>query len=179
MGHIYFVRHGQTVWNVENKICGATDIGLTPQGYQQAKALGESIRQQYKDIDLILTSPLSRAYETARVISEYTGIPFMVEERLKEQNFGIWEGRYGKGDKEFQEAKRMFCSSYSGGESMMKTAQRVYNLIDEVKKDRDHTYLLVAHNGIYRIIQSYFFDLTNEEFAMQSMSNCEIKVYEI
>ena len=62
---------------------------------------------------------------------------------------------------------------------MMKTAQRVYNLIDEVKKDRDHTYLLVAHNGIYRIIQSYFFDLTNEEFAMQSMSNCEIKVYEI
>ena len=35
----------------------------------------------------------------------------------------------------------MFCSSYSGGESMMRTAQRVYNLIDEVKKDEDHTYI--------------------------------------
>ena len=36
MGHFYFVRHGQTVWNVENKICGATDIALTEKGHQQA-----------------------------------------------------------------------------------------------------------------------------------------------
>ena len=62
--HFYFTRHGQTFWNVSNQICGATDIGLTEQGYQQAKTLGETIRQQYKDIDLILTSPLSRACET-------------------------------------------------------------------------------------------------------------------
>ena len=107
------------------------------------------------------------------------GLTVKKDDRIKEQNFGVWEGVCGKGNKEFQEAKRMFCSSYSGGESMMRTAQRVYNLIDEVKKDEDHTYLLVAHNGIYRIIQSYFFDLTNEEFASQSMPNCAIKVYEI
>ena len=36
MGHFYFVRHGQTIWNVENKICGATDIALTEFGHQQA-----------------------------------------------------------------------------------------------------------------------------------------------
>ena len=43
MGHFYFARHGQTVWNVENKICGATDIGLTENGRQQARELGQKI----------------------------------------------------------------------------------------------------------------------------------------
>ena len=40
MGHFYFVRHGQTIWNVENKICGATDIALTEKGHQQAIETG-------------------------------------------------------------------------------------------------------------------------------------------
>ena len=43
MGHFYFVRHGQTVWNVENKICGATDIELTELGHQQAIDTGKKI----------------------------------------------------------------------------------------------------------------------------------------
>ena len=43
MGTVYFTRHGQTVWNVENKLCGATDIPLTQLGHQQALALGERL----------------------------------------------------------------------------------------------------------------------------------------
>ena len=46
MGHFYFARHGQTVWNVENKICGATDIELTEKGHQQARELGEKILEE-------------------------------------------------------------------------------------------------------------------------------------
>lgn len=42
MGHFYFVRHGQTIWNVENKICGATDIKLTEFGHQQAIETGKN-----------------------------------------------------------------------------------------------------------------------------------------
>lgn len=41
MGHLYFVRHGQTIWNVEGKICGATDIALTELGHEQAIATGK------------------------------------------------------------------------------------------------------------------------------------------
>ena len=69
MGHVYFVRHGQTVWNVENKICGATDIELTEYGHQQAIATGEEILRQGIQADEILYSPLVRAAETARHIS--------------------------------------------------------------------------------------------------------------
>ena len=44
--YFYFTRHGQTVWNVENKICGATDIALTDLGHQQAAELGERILKE-------------------------------------------------------------------------------------------------------------------------------------
>lgn len=86
MAHLYFTRHGQTIWNVENKICGATDIELTEFGHSQAVELGQKILQENLKIDEILYSPLVRAKETARHISEVTGIPMREELRLKEHN---------------------------------------------------------------------------------------------
>lgn len=53
MAHIYFTRHGQTVWNVENKICGATDSPLTELGHKQAIELGEKINHENLQIDEI------------------------------------------------------------------------------------------------------------------------------
>jgi len=82
MGHFYFTRHGQTIWNVENKICGATDIALTDLGHKQAIELGQYIKDNHIHIDQILYSPLSRAKDTALHISEVTGIPAREELRL-------------------------------------------------------------------------------------------------
>ena len=91
MGYIYFARHGQTVWNVENKICGSTDIELTERGHKQAVETGKKILAEGIQADEILYSTLVRAAATARHISEITGIPARVEPRLKEQCFGKWE----------------------------------------------------------------------------------------
>ena len=88
MGHFYFVRHGQTIWNVENKICGATDIALTKKGHEQAMQTGEKILAGKLEADEILYSPLMRAADTAKHIANITGIPARMEPRLKEQNFG-------------------------------------------------------------------------------------------
>lgn len=177
MGHFYFVRHGQTVWNVENKICGATDIELTELGHRQAIELGEEIVQQGLKIDEILYSPLVRAADTARHISEITGIPARAELRLKEQNFGRFESTARDGAV-FHEAKKQFAQRYDGGESMLQLAQRIYNLLDDIKAETDRTYLLVAHNGISRVIESYFSDMTNEEYAGFGLKNCEIRRYD-
>ncbi|MDO5150343.1 MAG: histidine phosphatase family protein [Oscillospiraceae bacterium] len=176
MPHIYFARHGQTVWNVENKICGTTDIELTEKGHEQAELLGRKILEEDIKIDRILYSPLIRAAETARHISEITGIPMECEERLKEQCFGKYEGTPRNG-KEFAVAKTYFINSYEGGESMLRLAQRIYNLLDELKND-ERTFLLVAHNGISRVIRSYFYDMTNEEYAEFGVGNCEILRFE-
>lgn len=177
---VYFVRHGQTVWNVENKICGAYDSPLTEKGREQARVTALTIQTEINEgrmhIDSILASPLSRAYDTAQEISNIIHIPVKVEERLREQNFGKWEGTPRDG-KDFALAKENFVDSYGNGESMMRMAQRIYNLLDDLKKDHKHTYLLVAHNGIARIVQSYFFDMTNEEFASFGIANASILTY--
>ena len=177
MKSIYFVRHGETVWNVENKICGSTDIELTERGHQQAVETGKKILAEGIQADEILYSPLVRAAETARHISEITGIPARVEPRLKEQCFGKWEAAPRDG-KEFQKAKGEFCCRYEGGESMLRLAQRIYNLLDEIRDESgDRTYILVAHNGIARAVHSYFYDMTNEEYAASGMKNCQLREY--
>ena len=178
MGHFYFARHGQTIWNVENKICGATDIALTELGHQQAVDLGQKILEEGIRIDEILYSPLIRAAETARHISEITGVPRRMEPRLIEQNFGRYESTPRDGE-EFRQAKMNFICSYDGGESMLHLCQRIYNLIDDIRLEADHKcYLLVAHNGISRAVQTYFTDKSNEEFARFGIRNCEIVKYE-
>ncbi|MCC2253443.1 histidine phosphatase family protein [Ruminococcus sp. CLA-AA-H200] len=178
MGHFYFVRHGQTVWNVENKICGATDIALTEYGHQQAIETGKKILEEKIHADEILYSPLIRAAETARHISEVTGIPARVEPRLTEQNFGKWESTPRDGA-DFKKAKEMFACRNGNGESTLQLAQRIYNLLDDIRKESDKkTYILVAHNGIARVVQSYFTDMTNEEYAAFGVKNCEVLKYE-
>ena len=177
MKKLYFTRHGQTVWNVENKICGSTDIELTEQGKQQADRLGEIIRDGDYHIDEILCSPLIRAKETADRISIKTGIPVRVEPRLIEQCFGKYEGTARNGE-QFKADKANFINSYDGGETMLHLAARIYSLLDELKQD-DKVYLLAAHNGIARIVRSYFFDMTNDEFAAYGIANCDVLEFEL
>ena len=172
MPHIYFVRHGQTIWNVENKICGSTDIALTDLGHQQAIAVGNLILERQYAIDAILYSPLMRAADTAKHIADITGLPAMEEPRLREQNFGKYESTPRDGAA-FRQAKMQFADRYEGGESMLQLAQRIYNLLDELMQ-QEKTYLLVAHNGIARVVRSYFEDMTNEQYAAYGINNCEI-----
>ena len=176
MGHLYFIRHGETVWNVENKICGATDIALTQRGHQQAIDTGKKILEEKIAADEILYSPLIRAADTARHISEITGIPAREEKRLTEQNFGKWESTPRDGA-EFKKAKEFFACSHEGGESTLRLAQRIYNLLDELRME-EKTYILVAHNGIARVINSYFYDMTNEDYAAFGVQNCAIVRYD-
>lgn len=99
------------------------------------------------------------------------------EQRLKEQNFGRFESTPRDGE-EFKRAKAQFIYHYDGGESMLELSQRIYNLLDDIRKEADNkTYLLVAHNGIARVVHSYFNDMTNEEYAVFGMKNCEIRKY--
>ena len=176
MKKIYFVRHGETVWNVENKICGVTDSPLTELGPQQAVETGKLIQSKGVQADLILCSPLSRAHDTANHIGEILGVPVQVEPQLVEQNFGKYESTPRNGE-EFLAQKRRFVYDFDGGESMMRVGQRIYNLLDRLAED-DKTYILVAHNGIARVVRSYFTNMENEEYSSFGVKNCELVEYE-
>lgn len=177
MKKLYYVRHGQSEWNVADKICGRADVELTDKGHEQAIAAGKTIAESGLKIDQILYSPLKRAKDTAIHISEITGIPAKEDPRLIEQSFGKFEGTSPRNAPEFVEAKKQFLCNYEGGETMFRLAQRIYNLLDDLKED-DKTYMLVAHNGIARVVKSYFDEMTNEEYANFGVPNSTVTEFE-
>ncbi len=173
---LYVTRHGETPWNVVNKICGRTDVPLTEKGISQARDLAK--RAGELGIDLIVASPMLRARTTAQTVSDACGVPMVTDRRLVEQDYGIYEGR-DRSDPGFLANKRHFAFRYPGGESMMQMARRVYGLLEELKeKYADKTLLLVCHGGVCRIISSYFRDMTNEEFFKYYIDNCAIETFE-
>lgn len=158
-----------------DRICGATDIPLTERGRAQAAQTGRMLAEMGIRADGILYSPLCRAADTAREIAAQTGLTAVEEPRLTEQRFGVWEGHSPRRDPEFQKAKAQFVNSYGNGESMLKLAHRIYGLLDELKNDNTReAVVLVAHNGIARVVRSYFFDMTNEAFAEYHVANAEV-----
>lgn len=91
---LYIIRHGQTDWNVRHRLQGKTDIPLNENGRRMA---GEA-RDEYRGIrfDICFSSPLLRAYETARIVLEGRDVPIIKDERLSEMGFGDHEGmEYG------------------------------------------------------------------------------------
>ena len=174
---LFTARHGETTWNAKNIVCGLTDVELTDKGIEQAQHLGQIMAD--KNIDVIIASPLKRARITAGFVSDRCGVPVIIDERLIEQNYGIYEGvdRYHEG---FLSNKRCFAYKYPGGESMMQVAARTYSLIEEVRtKYSDKNVLFVCHGGVCRVINTYFRDMTNDEFFNYSLDNCGYEEYEI
>lgn len=170
---IYVVRHGETEWNAIDKVLGRSDIPLDAKGIEQARELARSMRGL--EIDEILTSPLSRARQTAEFISAETGVEYRVDERLIEQDFGRFEG-IDRFDPEYQAAKREYFVRYPGGESYFDMAARVFPLIKEIEASGRNV-VLATHGGICRIIRNYYEDMSNEDFVMFSQGNCELRKY--
>ncbi len=176
---IYVVRHGETEWNALNKVLGRTDVPLNERGLEQAKKVAEYLQKMALSGTVfvrILASPLKRTHETAHIISETIGVPVTAEKALIEMNFGIWEGE-DRRSAAYQAAKRDFFSRYPGGESFLDVAARVYPLLHALAKEPGNT-VLVTHNGICRIIASFFKNLGNEEAINFAQGNCEVKKYD-
>ncbi|MBQ2755311.1 MAG: histidine phosphatase family protein [Oscillospiraceae bacterium] len=175
---LYAARHGETVWNAQDRVSGLTDVELTEKGIAQAKAL--AVKLEGVKIDLMLVSPLKRAQDTAKIVSEHCGgISIITEERLIEQNYGIYEG-IDRFNEAFLQNKRWFAYKYPGGESMMQLAHRIYGLLDEVTvKYSDKNVLLVCHGGVLRAVNTYFKDMTNDEYFNFLLDNCGLIEFEL
>ncbi|MCI7766577.1 MAG: histidine phosphatase family protein [Oscillospiraceae bacterium] len=173
---ILFTRHGETEWNSKNIICGRTDIELSEKGHEQARELAERIKKNHGDIDLIICSPMKRARQTASYTAKALGIEPIYDARLREWDYGEYEGKHRDAEG-FLNAKLEFgCRMPNGGESVFDVVNRAYGLIDELyEKYPDKTILLVCHGGVCRVIETYFRNMTRDEFAHFFMGNCELR----
>ena len=105
---IYIVRHGETLWNKSKRLQGNRNIDLSEVGRNEARERGKQLENV--DFDVIYSSPLNRAYETACIIKGERNIPIIKDDRLREINFGINEGM--QADQLKKDKSNSFCKFF-------------------------------------------------------------------
>jgi broad specificity phosphatase PhoE len=174
MQKFYFVRHGETDWNIKlGKVQGHTDIPLNEIGVKQATGLIEVCKSL--DFHRVISSDLSRAHETAKILSENKH-PILVDPNLREVNLGVAEGlTYAEVEsllgKEFREKWAANRSDnldmrFPKGESKRELIERLINSIHKFLKEfPNETLLFVCHgyairslvNSVTKNVQANFF----------------------
>jgi len=175
---IYFLRHGETDWNVARRIQGRTDIALNANGVMQARRW----RHFFDRILLagVYSSSLSRAMETAVLA---TSRPPCVIDELNERNYGEWEGRVWNDiadhDPDFDRRWRRADSSPPGGESRLEMHARVYQAMDSIvaSHDKNSELLVVAHGGSGKAVLGYANKMSIEElFGVPAILNAAMTI---
>lgn len=146
MTTICLIRHGETEWNKIGRIQGTTDVPLNEKGKLQAQACGSHLMNEAWDV--IVTSPLKRAKETAAIINETMRLPMVEMKEFQEKHFGKAEGmtaeeRYGLyPDKNYpgQEQPQEFHGRLSNGLSQLN------------ERFGNRRVLVVAHGGVINAI---------------------------
>lgn len=179
---LYVVRHGQTDYNVKNVFQGHIDIPLNETGKKQAEETALKFRNIH--IDMILVSPLQRTVETATPISEITGVPITIEERLIERCFGDMEGQKSREDWNI-EMMLDYEKNYDieNIEPIKTFFKRIFKFLDEItEKYKDKKVLLVTHGAVSQPIECYFNGMPPivdfEHLEPLTLKNCEVRQYE-
>ncbi len=177
---VYLLRHGETDGNVKGLYAGVTDSQLTVKGKQQA--VDAHLRFEDMKFDIVLSSPLSRALDTARV---FTDQKIIEHEGLKEMNFGIFEGmtydeigeKYPEEVIEWQNATRDY--HFKDGECLKGFYDKVVNVYQEILKTYDvDNLLIVAHSGVIRSILAHEISEKFEHYWKFNVENCKLAVIE-
>ncbi len=172
MPTLALVRHGQSLWNLENRFTGWVDVPLTPLGEEEARKGGERLRGQH--FDVAYTSSLTRAQETLRIIMEVAGfedLPVIRDQALNERHYGDLQGlnkaetaeRYGK--EQVHTWRRSYATPPPNGEALKNTAERTLPFFDrailgDIKQGKD--VLVVAHGNSNRSIVMQLDELDEE-----------------
>ncbi len=157
---IFVARHGQTPLNAVNCMQGQIDVELSELGQRQAVELRDRLKNE--KFSYIYSSPLIRAYDTAKKTAEYHDCPFIVDDRIKEMNFGEWEGNpIEKIKSEGGELAYYFWNEphnfhITTGETFYQLIDRVGEFLDMlVQKHRGQKVLVVCHGMVVRAILTY------------------------
>jgi broad specificity phosphatase PhoE len=153
---LLLARHGQTEWHHDNRYVSRTDIGLNETGRREAWMLARCAEEE--EPDLILCSPLTRALETARLSADACGVEPRTDERLRELDFGEWEGKtLAEIREEYPESVSLFEEDparygFPGGEPLHKGSERVLEILAELHRSHTgRTVLVVGHNTLLRL----------------------------
>lgn len=186
---IYIIRHGETDWNRKHLLQGATDIPLNQNGIDVARLTAEAL----KDVpfDVIYTSPLKRAVQTAEILRGDRDIPVIRDNRLKEISFGPYEGLccaregYSIPDPEFVNFFQdpAHYNPPEGGESIAELCVRTTDFLTELienPENRDKTILLSGHGACVKGLLSSLTIADLKDFWKGGVhKNCGVSIVEV
>jgi broad specificity phosphatase PhoE len=157
MRRLTLIRHALTDWNASGRFQGHSDVPLSSAGREQAERLRE-YAATFRDLDLVVTSPLARAVETAAIA--FPGVRVRQDERLRELHFGRFEGRTLEENRASPEwgtwVDDPFDRAPPGGESYRELRTRVVDWYDEsLARHRDLHVVAVTHSGTLQMLLSH------------------------
>ena len=161
---ILLARHGETEWSVSKKHTGLTDIPLTSTGRRQAEALGSRLRGC--DLELVLSSPLGRAFETCRLAG--LGDRAQVRDALVEWDYGDLEGLTTAEIRESVPGWTVWTHPVPGGETAQQVAARVDPLVEELAVLGGDA-AVFAHGHVLRVLTARWLGLPPEHGALLAL----------
>lgn len=164
MTRFIVVRHGETQWNVEERIQGHGDSPLTPKGLAQAEAIAE--RLEGEPFDVLVASDLGRAMQTALAIARRCGRPVIPDARLRERSFGAGEGMtYAEIDRAWPDVFSRVRETdpdfvIPGGESRRRFHARVRDAFTALAREHEgRRVTVVAHGGVLAVLYRVIHDI--------------------
>jgi 2,3-bisphosphoglycerate-dependent phosphoglycerate mutase len=187
MPSLVIVRHGQSVWNLENRFTGEADVELTPLGRAEARSAGKRLKGV--SFSHAFTSVLKRAEETLTLILEETGhpdLPISRDKALNERNYGALQGlnktevarQYG--DAQVAIWRRSYSVRPPCGESLADTAARVvpyYKTAIEPLLTDGQNVLIVAHGNSLRALVMHLEHMDPETIAQVDIPTGTPRLY--
>ena len=147
---LYVVRHGETIWNAENRVQGITDIPLTDKGRLDATLQRDFVKSL--DIDVVISSPLDRAIETAKLLTD-NSLPINTDDRIKERDWGLNEGADIDSVDKWDCWDVILNTKVQNIESIQDFMYRVSSFLEDIKvRYKDKKVLLVTHSAVIRVI---------------------------
>jgi len=178
---IYFVRHGQTDWNVESRLQGQMDIPINDTGRQQATQNGKVLAGILDDPQKLryIASPLGRTRETMSLVRLQLGLPsygYETDDRIKEISFGLWEThtfaelKLTVPDLVRQRREDKWGFQPPQGENYAMLLNRVRPWLEYINEDA----VVVCHGGIIRVLEHHLNGTPTQEVAQQSIPQDKI-----
>ena len=182
---IFAIRHGRTKWNDMGKIQGRTDIPLSEAGVKSAHDLASQMRSLGYIPTGIFTSPLSRAYETAKIVAaEFSLVPETVTD-FREMSFGQWEGLSWaeiteKYPAEFKAWNDDRTVTIPGGESYINLTRRIIPELRRACEKSDGDFAIVAHGAVIMAMHVIYEGIEFESIdkIMSNIKNSSVTVFD-
>lgn len=179
---LILIRHGETTWNNAGKIQGSSDTSiLNKKGKKQAQ--NTAVRLSQLAIDVIYSSQLKRAKQTARIISKTVNTKIVVSQKLNERSFGVMEGMttdyvFGKLNAMSDSKRHLYRPK--GGESTKDVEERVSAEIRKIiSRHEGKTVLIVAHGGVIKILINYLKKIPWEKRMDERIKNSSVTLFKI